>query len=39
MKLPSMETEKTGGKGEVGKNKGSVWNMINLRYLLDLQGD
>lgn len=38
MKLPSVGTEKTVGKGEVGKNKGSVWN-INLRYLLDLQGD
>ena len=36
MKLPSMETEKTVGKREVSKSKGSVWNMINLRYLLDL---
>lgn len=34
-----METETAVGEGAVGKIKGSIWNMLNLRYLVDIQGD
>lgn len=39
MELPSKEIVKAMGDGAVGKIKGSVWNMLHLRYPLDIQGN